>query len=430
MREHESGREGDYPSLQREHRPPGRFRGLVLVLLLIGTGFVAWQASEDSELGVAAAIGHDHGAAVELPESGVESLDITASTSSPSTPTTLAAITTTAPAESAPEPALLYARRHVARVTVYRQRPSGGEPEALFAYDDAGAELPDDPSSPASPDLALSPDRRSVAFVAREGLRVRDLRSGKERSVIARREQATADGTRVFWSIPKMNPTEPDPYHQSGIFSIGDPRWSADGRSLAFSQGAYEFQGHGIVDLQSGRYVTDRGSERLAWSPVEARAAATGTSYAHEGYLHMSERDDLGEWEDLGRRIGGPAERSYEAAVFDPSGRQLAVTFADEPFGTPRHLAVVKVDGSGFREVDGEGAKGGMAFSPDGSALVFTERRGGTSVLVRHDLRTGKAADLFTLPDPYYSWTDLEFTSAGDLAMVGRTRVPWEPEEH
>lgn len=407
-------------------RAAGVISAALMVVALVGT-VAALNDRPPPLLGVSTDELGSSGKAREVDEVGPD--DSGAIAASSTTTTALTATTTT----TAPPPAkaaFLYATRSGTHVNVFRATFDGSGPEALFAYDDTWRDHGDH-ATPAPPDLALAPDRRRVAYVAQSGLRVRDLETGTDQVIIGRTEEAVGSdgGVRVRWSIPEMNPPADDPDGTSGgVFRIFRPQWSPDGRFLAFGRSGYEYQGHGIVEVATGRYLSDRGSEDLAWSPTEPRAAVTGTWYAYEGELWVSAAGP-GNFEDIRPRIPGSKGHSYVDSIFLSSGQELAVTYADEEFGPPIHLALVGIDGRNFREVDGAGVKQAMASTPDGASLYYTERRGDRVVLVHRDLTTDRTTDLRVLPAEFHAWPDLRVTDSGHLTVVGRTRVPWEREQ-
>ena len=55
------------------------------------------------------------------------------------------------------------------------------------------------------------------------------------------------------WTIPTMN-TDPETDGVWGIWSVGQPVWSPDGRWLAFRQGWWEGSDFGVVELATGHY--------------------------------------------------------------------------------------------------------------------------------------------------------------------------------
>ncbi|MGH8974375.1 MAG: hypothetical protein ACRD0C_14390, partial [Acidimicrobiia bacterium] len=230
------------------------------------------------------------------------------------------------------------------------------------------------------------------------------------------------DGPKMpEWSVEAWNATEPDPYRETGVSALVEPQWSPDGRNLAFKRYEYEFQGHSVIEIDTGRLWYDRGAHRLAWSPGSDRIAVAGPWYGEHHELWISGAHDFGAWDELGRWVGDGSVR-FSDVTFAPAGEQLAVLVRDADFELTG-VALVGIEDAALRRIDTDGVKAAMAFAPDGTALYYTERRADGAVLVRYDTRSGGSEDVVVLPADLFSAPQISFTGNGNIAVVGRSRV-------
>ncbi|MFL5959766.1 MAG: S9 family peptidase [Gaiellaceae bacterium] len=191
----------------------------------------------------------------------------------------------------------------------------------------------------------LSPDGRHVAYVVNR---------------IDRDENAYR---AAVWRLPLDGSEEPRQL-TSGERSDTSPRWSPDGRWLAFvsNRDGEEEKAHGelyVLPADGGepRRLThgDEGVESIAWSPDSRRIA-----------FARRVRDEAYEEEDERRR---------------PPRRFTRVFYKLDSVGWTgdrrRHLFVVGLDGGDERRLThGDCENDEPAWSPDGGRIVFTSMRG------------------------------------------------------
>ncbi|HEU5214048.1 MAG TPA: S9 family peptidase [Gaiellaceae bacterium] len=205
-------------------------------------------------------------------------------------------------------------------------------PEDVFALTSVG-------------DPRLSPDGRHVAYVVNR---------------IDRDENGYRSN---IWLAPLDGSTEPRQL-TSGGRSDGSPRWSPDGRWLAFvsNRDGEDEKAHGelyVLPADGGepRRLThgEEGVESIAWSPDSARIA-----------FSRRVRDAAYEEDDERRR----APRRFTRVFYKLDG----VGWIGD---RRKHLFVVGVEGGDERQLtDGDCENEEPAWSPDGRRLVFTSMRG------------------------------------------------------
>jgi len=193
-------------------------------------------------------------------------------------------------------------------------------------------------------DLRLSPDGLRVAYVV-NGI---DREENGYRSAI--------------WVAPLDGSEEPTQL-TAGTRSDSSPRWSPDGRWLAFvsnRDGETETAHEELYVLPANggepRRLTDgkEGVESIAWSPDSRRIA-----------FARRVRDEAYEEEDERRR----APRRFTRVFYKLDG----VGWTGD---RRKHIFVVDLEGSERQLTDGDCENGEPAWSPDGRRLVFTSSRG------------------------------------------------------
>jgi dipeptidyl aminopeptidase/acylaminoacyl peptidase len=193
-------------------------------------------------------------------------------------------------------------------------------------------------------DLRISPDGRRVAYVV---------------NWVDREENGYRS---AIWVAPLDGSEEPRQL-TSGARSDGSPRWSPDGRWLAFvsNRDGEDETAHGelyVLPADGGepRRLTEgkEGVESLAWSPDSRRIA-----------FARRVRDEAYEEEDDRRR----APRRFTRVFY----KLDSVGWTGDRH---KHIFVVDLEGGERQLTDGDCEDGEPAWSPDGGRIVFTSLRG------------------------------------------------------
>jgi dipeptidyl aminopeptidase/acylaminoacyl peptidase len=194
-------------------------------------------------------------------------------------------------------------------------------------------------------DPRISPDGRRVAYVVNR---------------IDREE----NGYRgAIWVLPLDGSEEPRQF-TSGVRADQSPRWSPDGRWLAFvsNRDGEDEKAHGelyVLPADGGepRRLTegDQGVESIAWSPDSSRIA-----------FARRVPDDAYEEEDERRR----PPRRFDRVFFKLDG----VGWTGD---RRKHIFVVDLESGEERQLtSGDCENGEPAWSPDGKRIVFESMRG------------------------------------------------------
>jgi dipeptidyl aminopeptidase/acylaminoacyl peptidase len=192
-------------------------------------------------------------------------------------------------------------------------------------------------------DPRLSPDGSTVAFT------VTTLDEGSNAPLGA------------IWVVP-TDGSEPPRRVTSGTARDATPRWSPDGRSLAFTSNR---DGQDTMQLYVIPWARSGEPRRLTHLPESVTAPSWSPDGTRLAFVARVRDPAYGEEDDRAREPRRITRLSYR---LDDEGWT---------FDRPQHLFVVSADGSGepTQLTDGDHEDESPAWSPDGRRVVFTSAR-------------------------------------------------------
>lgn len=317
-------------------------------------------------------------------------------------------LTSTVPLEKSD---LVYAIKEDTKVTVFARKTLTGSQAKLFEYDepkvaDKGGNL----WAGLPPNIALSPDKKTLAYIDQGGLQAFDLKTESSQVVIGKVQQLAFTDAPPSWSI-------------EGLFaySLHRPLWSSDGQNISFLQSYTEGAGFGVINFDSGEYTSlsiGGGYRNLAWGPT-GHSIVKGSAGAYEGIGLFFTSSDLTSIVDISGKFVKEGTSFFEAN-FSPDEKKLVFSYRDNFESDEVKVGIVNTDGSGFQSID-EGNIQMPFFSPSGDAVLFVKELGGAQFLLSYDLDQEKSTVMATLPETYNRWVEASWTEEGFLAVTARS---------
>jgi Tol biopolymer transport system component len=268
----------------------------------------------------------------------------------------------------------------------------------LVAVADGSAKLLKAMGKDLSPGGEFSPDGRTIAWAAKDGLSLFDLQTGTESSLIPDRSNPSVLG------------------------------WAPDGRHILFSSERTGSADAWLVAVAGGKAQGKPVFVRKNWGNLPMGFTRTGAFY----YAVINNIWDvqIGELDPAGGNKVSPPQSAFRrgntrAPDWSPDGRSLAAVDAREP---SRAVIVRSMDTGEERELAvGERTieMGGLHWTPDGKAVVVpaSEPEKGES-LIRIDVQTGQVTSLMPLP-ALSGWPRFEFSRDGNIVFYVRPPDPF-----
>ncbi len=220
-----------------------------------------------------------------------------------------------------------------------------------------------------------SPDGAEIAFVRRDTdtsqLWVKDIASGRERMIYDALDLDLQETWAVYGVYPNMDWT---PDSQSIVFWAGGKlnRIDRDGSNMAVipftiddTRGVADAP-HPDIEVAPDRFTTNM--------PRFAQLSPDGSSVVFESLGRLHTKSARGR--DGARPVTGASDVVEAFPAFSRDGSMLAyVEWSDATLG---RIIVADANGANPRAVTSEpGHYANLAFSPDGSSIVFEKRSGG-----------------------------------------------------
>lgn len=308
---------------------------------------------------------------------------------------------------------LIYAVKSEYRSIVYKRNLQNGTQTKLLEFDESSkADKSGNLWSGLPPNIALSPDKQTLAFIDKEGLKVYDLQTKNTKTFIRKTEEGSSEtDAPPTWSISSLGET----------YILARPLWSSDGKYISFLQSHYEGASFGVIDVESGAYFALKdvagGDSNLSWSSV-GRSYVKASSGGYESIgLYVSSQSNIAEANNIALKFGKTEGTPFLEANFSPDGKKITFVF-EEPYEI-KHLAIADSDGTGFTVLAEKTDAQMPVFSSDGNSVLYFQKKNDKQVLVRYDLVSKNSTDLIILPSESNRWEKAYWTKDGFLALVG-----------
>jgi hypothetical protein len=242
---------------------------------------------------------------------------------------------------------LLFATKKDTLVQVFKKDLQDGTQSTVFQYNEyAKANIQSGNLwESLSPSIALSPDKKLVAFSDIGGIKLYNLENKTEQTII----HATARPypNKPDWSLHEM----------ANVYSVAELSWTNDEKYLSFVQGFYEGSSYGVIDTQSKKYISDLGGGFGPSVPLtfSSRDFSFVIPQLYEGvrglYIGNLETDVQGK--NIAKIID--KENAYfDRASFSPDGSQIVFTYQEGQLNndfspaTFNNLVTVNTGGTNF----------------------------------------------------------------------------------
>lgn len=314
------------------------------------------------------------------------------------------------------EKSFIYAIKNEYRSTVYKRDIQSGTQTKILEFDESKkADKSGNLWSGLPPAIALSPNKKSLAFIDKEGLKVFDTQTQTSKTFIRKTEEGSSEtDVPPKWSESSL----------IGVYNLARPLWSADGKYISFLQSHYEGASLGSIDVESGTYRIlqdlSGGYNNLAWSPV-GHSYVKASSGGYDGIGLYVSQTDIAQADNITAKLGKTEDTPFLEANFSPDGKRIVFIF-EEPGGT-KHVAIANNDGTNFTDLGKRSDVQTPLFSAEGNSVFFFQKKNDAYVLVRSDLAGENFSDVMILPAEFNRWENAYWTEDGFLALVGVSSI-------
>ena len=319
---------------------------------------------------------------------------------------------------------LVYAIKDGYHITVLKQDISDPSKQAseIFSYDDS---LKADATSEnywegSPPSIALSPDKKFIAFIDNQGLKQYSLITSAMQNLITKT------------TIPASDSATPPQWSQqlNQVYAISLPSYSYDSRYISFVQDLYEGSTYGLLDLQTNTYspIAIGGYDAqdfLHWDPFFYIFINPQLLGVQDPGLFIGSASDSAKTENLANSFH-KGNNQFLSAVFSNDGKKIAFTYVKSNTEIINNhfpndsLAIINIDGTGFKDLISQGNISSPFFSPDDNAVYFIEESSNGLVLSNIDINSDIVTRIALLPDGVTEWRNLGLTKEGYIILQGK----------
>lgn len=314
--------------------------------------------------------------------------------------------------KSLQEPHLFVAQKERTTVTVNKLDIIKNTSQKIFSYQE-GREAATDGNTwnGLPPNIALSHDKKKIAYTSEDGLYVYDLLAKKSSALITKKSE------------PPPNTEQAPSWSESSftrVYNLNTPKWSFDDKYISFSLGLYEGTDVRIINVAS-KNVSDSASSSLefAWSPTEQKFAAAGGGGYSEAGLFIGTAADPKKTTNFSSTFVKKGEDNpfFRTVDFSADGKLLLTTWAKTEEDV-RKMSVFDIDKQTSSEVGELKKIQRPFFGEDNSHIYFlSESESDASVLVRFNIKTKKREGEIKLPVGFDRWEKVSVTPEGYLAI-------------
>lgn len=308
-------------------------------------------------------------------------------------------------------------------VTVFKKDPGNGAKETLFEFDDSQKSKTSGKKDVFAASIALSPDKKTIAFIADDGLSLYDLEKN-EKDLLVKKEAIAVEnmGIAPRWSVEDLK----------DVYALINPKWSPDGQFLSFVQIYSDYYGIGIINVRSKEYhpVQKNGGEaaiglNAQWSLNANIIIDPEFNGGDQSGLFISSDEKFDVLDNLSEKIGEKGADFYEAAISNDN-KKIALIYKDN-YGEEDDniLAVSSISGSDFSVLDKKYFKTLPFFSYKGDSIFFiSDLSDDSSLLSSINLETKQKSDRAILPKNFNFWFNPAWREEKQLSILGKSYDP------